>query len=347
MRPESDITIPTSHLGGAAEILGVPIMWAAPIISQGANNQVYRIETEARSFILKFYLETPGDRRDRFHAETSALNFMSMHRIAGVPKIIGSDDNNRLAVMECISGDPIKVTTDKGIEAAINLVRTLYALRTKQNALDLGPASEACMAPINVSEQIAERRRQLETAMAVHPDLRAYLEQKFDPAFTLIKQDAHQLLAKFNIDLETPLTKDHQTLSSSDFGFHNALNNHGQITFLDFEYFGWDDPVRLVSDFLFHPGHRLSEAHKEIFLNASREIFSNNDKNFIPRLEALYPLVGLRWCMILLNEFLPDRLARRRAAGTLGDTPTLLAGQLNKSADLLSTLHETKRVLPH
>ncbi|MDB9702517.1 aminoglycoside phosphotransferase family protein [Rhodospirillales bacterium] len=347
MRPENDILIPNSHLSVAAEILGVPIMSAAPIISQGANNQVYQIETETCSFILKSYPETPGDRRDRFHAETSALNFMSTHHIVGVPKLIGSDESNRLAVMECISGEPIKVTTDKGIEAAINLVRTLYALRTKENALGLGHASEACPAPINVSEQIIERRRRLETAMVVHSDLRAYLEQKFDPAFALIKQRAHQLLAEFSIDLENPLTKYLQTLSPSDFGFHNALNNHGQIFFLDFEYFGWDDPVRLVSDFLFHPGHHLSEVHKEKFLNASVDVFSENNKNFLPRLEALYPLVGLRWCMILLNEFLPDRLARRRAAGTLGDTPTLLAGQLKKSADLLSTLHETKRVLPH
>jgi len=30
------------------------------------------------------------------------------------------------------------------------------------------------------------------------------------------------------------------------------------------------------------------------------------------RVEALYPLFGLKWCMIMLNEFLPNHIERNR-----------------------------------
>ena len=44
-----------------------------------------------------------------------------------------------------------------------------------------------------------------------------------------------------------------QVFSPSDFGFHNALlKDNGKLCFLDFEYFGRDDPVKLMADFIWH-----------------------------------------------------------------------------------------------
>ena len=54
-----------------------------------------------------------------------------------------------------------------------------------------------------------------------------------------------------------------QVLSPSDFGFHNAiLKESGDLVFLDFEYFGRDDPVKLMADFIWHPGMKLSNLQK-------------------------------------------------------------------------------------
>ena len=38
-------------------------------------------------------------------------------------------------------------------------------------------------------------------------------------------------------------------LSPSDFGFHNIVKNKKKLYFLDFEYSGFDDPLKLLSDF--------------------------------------------------------------------------------------------------
>ena len=99
----------------------------------------------------------------------------------------------------------------------------------------------------------------------------------------------------------------------SDFGFHNSLRQFdGSLAFFDFEYFGWDDPVKLTADVLLHPGTTLKPQLRSRFRVAAGEIYGN-DPSFHKRLEALFPLIGLRWVLILLNEFLAH--ARQGGAG--------------------------------
>ena len=75
------------------------------------------------------------------------------------------------------------------------------------------------------------------------------------------------------------------------------------LYFLDFEYFGWDDPIKLICDFFWHPGNNVSKKLKNRFLNKTINLFSKNYKNFKNKLYVLLPLYGLRWCLIILNCF--------------------------------------------
>ena len=149
------------------------------------------------------------------------------------------------------------------------------------------------------------------------------------------------------MSFEHDISPTQRTLSPSDFGFHNALKKpDGSVVFLDFEYFGWDDPVRLVSDFLLHPGMDLSMDLKKKFLSGCLDIFSG-DPEFTFRLKLLYPLIGIRWCMILLNEFLPERWARRQFAGSTNDMHQAQQRQLEKARQMLITIENDKEELFH
>jgi len=129
-------------------------------------------------------------------------------------------------------------------------------------------------------------------------------------------------------------------LSPSDFGFHNAIRGvDGRLTFVDFEYFGWDDPAKLVNDFLLHPGMRLSADCYERFRTGALEIYGEKGA-FATRLALVYPLYGLRWCMILLNEFLPERWEARRRTGVHNDRDAATAGQLEKARQRISTVRQ-------
>ena len=65
------------------------------------------------------------------------------------------------------------------------------------------------------------------------------------------------------------LSPDDCCLSPSDFGFHNALvDDDGQVTFLDFEYAGRDDPAKLVSDFFCQPEIPVPLDYHATFIDA-------------------------------------------------------------------------------
>ena len=66
------------------------------------------------------------------------------------------------------------------------------------------------------------------------------------------------------------------------------------------------------------------------------------------RLEAVYPLFGLKWCMILLNEFLPEALLRRQfAAVTPADHAALQLRQLDKARAMLDGIRREYRAFPY
>ena len=114
------------------------------------------------------------------------------------------------------------------------------------------------------------------------------------------KNRANELWPKDNINKN--LSRKFLTFSPSDFGFHNAIMlKNNTTTFIDFEYFGLDDPVKLISDFLWHPAMSLSFSQKILFTRKFLKIFKN-DPLLKRRLNAAFSLYGVRWCLIILNK---------------------------------------------
>jgi len=59
------------------------------------------------------------------------------------------------------------------------------------------------------------------------------------------------------------------------------------------------------------------------------------------RLRIVYPLYVLKWCTILLNEFLPERLARRKFSFQNGvDERALKHEQLEKARRMLNRIED-------
>lgn len=116
--------------------------------------------------------------------------------------------------------------------------------------------------------------------------------------------------------------------------------------FLDFEYFGWDDPVKMLSDFLLHPAMELTDELKRQF-TAGVLRQCHRDRSLAERLVYLYPLYGLKWCLILLNEFLPEHFRRRQFAATLGDKDRVQEEQLAKARQKLQQVCREYEQFPY
>ena len=109
----------------------------------------------------------------------------------------------------------------------------------------------------------------------------------------------------------------------------------GSLAFLDFEYFGWDDPVKLVGDAVWHPGSRLDRVGRARLLIGSRDIYAD-DTEFGLRLAARLPLLGLRWALIVLADFLPERRERRVRSGSVDSWADVKERQLAKARDFIA-----------
>lgn len=317
----------------------------------GGNSRLYRVDCAARSYALKSYPSSEQDPRDRLSVEFRALSFMRARGITDVPLAVAADGKAALGLYEWIDGSVIDAPTEGDADAALDFLERLHALRGDADAASLPLASEACLSGREIARQV-ERRQQRLRAAAISPegadrDLESFLRDAFVPVFHETLAWAERGYSRCGRDFSAPLPAAARSLCPSDFGFHNVLKRaDGRLFFIDFEYFGWDDPVKLTADFLLHPGTDVAAAVKRRLAAGSREIHSD-DPAFFARLELLYPLFGLRWCMILLNEFLPERWANRVHADDRRNWSEAKRRQLERARALLAAAVESRSEFPY
>lgn len=302
----------------------------------GGNNQLFRVEfAEGAPRALKLYLGEGADRR--LAAEFKGLQFLHRQGVRAIPAPLAADWLAGAALYDWIEGSPVIAPSDVDVLTLADLLLSMQQGRDDEGAKDLPLASAACLSATDLYDQFHNRLARLRLATPDEIELRGFLDQALLPCFQRAWQEASNGFASMEMDVGQRLTQTQLALSPSDFGFHNALRKaDGSLVFVDFEYFGWDDPVKAVSDICWHAGMELDDRHVALFLERVTPFFAAADKCFSVRLKLLYPLLGLIWCLIMLNEFLPDRWQRRAAAGRGGDWETAKARQLHRARLLLN-----------
>lgn len=319
----------------ATELVRAPITSIEPVRA-GGNNRLFRITAaDGARFALKQYPRQASDPRDRLATEFKALEFMRQAGATQVPAPLACDPATGFALYDWIDGQP-PMASASTIDAAIAFTAELRKLSSHEAASTMPIASEACFSPADVVAQVERRFQVLKDAAASHPNLGAFLAGRFAGTAARAIERAKELCRREGVDFDAPIDPSARCLSPSDFGFHNALQRRdGRVVFLDFEYFGWDDPVKLTCDFMLHPGMNLPADLAQQFREGMAGLFGA-ERNFDTRLRACLPLYALRWTMILLNEFLPDRWARRVAAGVQAEHRDVLERQLEKARAMLA-----------
>jgi hypothetical protein len=95
--------------------------------------------------------------------------------------------------------------------------------------------------------------------------------------------------------------------------------------------------VKLTADILLHPGRVLTTPQRRRFRQAAERLY-REDRSFAQRLDAYIQLFGLRWVLILLNEFIPERWQRRLLAGATESWTEAKASQLTRAKQFLAAL---------
>lgn len=324
----------------AAGLLNQDVSRVEPI-GGGGNSRVYRVVgADGQYYALKLYFRSPSDPRDRLGTEFAAYQFLWDHGVRSVPRPLAADRQEGAAVYAYVAGRKIaaqEISTAE-MDAAAEFLEQLQSLAAEPASLRFPPAAEAFFTGpellANLQSRL-DRLREPQPDASRSPALEHFLEETLLPAFQEITawSRGHPW---FGVELP----RAERTLSPSDFGFHNAiLRDDGRWVFLDFEYFGWDDPAKTLCDFLLHPAMRLSVACKQHFARRLLAQFGGHTA-FAQRVGWVYPLFALKWCLILLNEFLPEHFRRRQfASADRGDRQAVQQDQLVKARQMLDQVY--------
>lgn len=296
-------------------------------ILEGRNSEVWLISSKEKKWILKAYHRSECDSRDRIGTEFNFLSFLHKHGTPNVPVPIGMDKRLNCGIYSFIGGKrPLKIT-GAHIRQAAKFIETINIFRGKRGSEVLPKASDACFSISQHIELVDIRMQRLKLKLkGENTPVARFLINELAPAWERLRKRIVSNIPKD--DLGANIGKESWILSPSDFGFHNTLENDGILSFLDFEYAGWDDPAKLACDFICQPELPINKIHAKLFL-ADLMKWLPEKTGFQFRVKMLLPLHRLKWCCILLNEFLPGNLQRRIHAGN--DDRNILSRQLKKT----------------
>lgn len=329
------------QFGMSAETKVIPL-------SGGANSQVYLLEEPGREpVVCKRYFVSANDSRDRQGTEARALDFLDAARVRMAPRLVRVDVRNNVSLISYIAGQPVTRCTENNISEIAEFVNTLIRLSGGDMARRAGfhPASEAFFSAAGVMGNIDLRLERLKSVGAesdVHEACREFIDHSLVPRYAEYCGRCGSVLQEGGMAVNEDIPDAWRVLSPSDVGIHNVIERaNGELAFIDFEFFGWDDPSKMLADFCLHPAMNLPEDLQKVFVDRVVPVLESTGYERL-RAKALFPLFAVKWCCIILNEFVPRDAARRQFSGAnrAEDRAVVLRRQLDKAVALLGSLEE-------
>jgi hypothetical protein len=300
----------------------------------GRNNRVFRVDAGGRQLLLKHYYSDPEDPRDRLAADFGFSSFAWQHGVRVIPEPLAAYPLLGIALYELVEGRRLEAAdiTGQRVDEAVSFIVDLNTHRGAPDAAGLPFAAEACFSVVDHMQCVGARLRRLQRVCdAAANEAAALVHTRLLPLWT-------RLCARADDGMDAAILRAaERCLSPSDFGFHNALLRNDRLVFHDFEYAGWDDPAKLVCDFFCQVERPVSMAFLEAFVD--RVI----DALRLPayhrqRIAVLFPIYRVKWCCIVLNDFLPESARRRAFAGRGADPSDRRREQLQGATQLVEQL---------
>ena len=317
-------------------------------LAGGANNVVVRVEVGGKPLLAKLYFTHARDPRDRLGTEFGMLEFLWRYGVRCVPEPLRMSRAQNLGLYEFVAGARVAPgqVTAADVDQLVDLLAAMWRLRTELGAEKLPSASEAAFTLNGYWVNLEQRLHRVRSALADRPEVAVvveFVERELVPVAGAVLAYLSAKAAELGVGLDDELPPGQRTLSPADHGFHNVLRRaDGRLTFLDFEYAGWDDPAQVIANALLLPEVSLPVEHRGVFV---RGLLARLDgaAGVHARLRLIYPMLALKWSLIMLNEFLPVGGERRTYAGANAETRR--ATQLEKARQQLEVVRESLKAV--
>lgn len=310
-------------------------------IPGGSSNKLFRLEsTNGQQLLLKIY---HNDTRQRLTREFSAIQFLNKQEFKQIPKAYLKNDQYNFGVYSYEQGGnkSDKDISVNDIKLVAEFIASIHMMKKSAITTTFLPAYMACL---SLQDYVNNCLFRLDKYVEhVHSDDIHEKVQQFHQkthAEQAIRELLNNTLKNFTEEqVNQPLSDEEQRLSPVDCGPHNMLfKDNGDIVFLDFEFFGWDDPMREIADFMNHDQTKnISQEKKKIFL----ETYLNRTEvteDFVRRLEVVIRLVAIEWLTIHLYVMTPERIKNRQFAIKDFDVDSYLDEQIEKFNKKMSDL---------
>lgn len=307
-------------------------------LKRDGNNQIYQVSSgQQTKVVLKRYYQSSTDNRNRAQVEFGTLFLLNQHQFKQVPKAIYKHQGDAFAFYQCLDGSvPNSSCHEKQVHLAKEISAFVQQLKRFHDSNNMSEQPLAADARQSFKDYFSKIDQRLSTIIAGCRD---------EPRLNAVKQFAiHRLLpfkaklfshvkgkiASLALSEAAEFSVVSQTLNPSDLGPHNMIESDaGQLFFIDFEYFGLDDPAKMLADLFHHAQEKLS--HQACWF-----IYQNYIKEY-PDIEIRFAivndLIAFEWLLIMLNVANPDALQRRLFANPGLDVEALIEQRLTHAQE--------------
>jgi len=309
-------------------------------LAGGANNRVFKLEFDDRDpLVYKQYFQHPNDPRPRLQTEFSFLEYAWKLGLRNIPQPLKASPTANAALYPFLTGRFVQSTdlNDSLIEQTTSFFLALN--RDKSTGLHLRNSSESCFSFqdfLKITESRIDRLKTIQNKTSIERDVVSFFDQDLLPKWKKIKESTCKAALHPQLSLDSPLPQEARCISPSDFGFHNVLlHESGSLSFIDFEYAGWDDPCKTVCDFFCQPRVPVPEKYFPSVAEAFSSAASNPDA-CMQRIGIIWPVMQMKWCCILLNTF--TQVGKNRRAFSQSEELDRQEKQLSQTKQLLNKI---------
>ena len=278
-------------------------------LSGGINNDVYRVDAQTQSFVLKSYPALETGARDRMKAEVEFLQYTNKAAPSFVPRLIDFDFHKRALLMEFIEGKPFiegQSLSEIQIRDGIRFFETINQDRMAAKKVVSMDAAEGFRKLTDHLNNVEQRISKLTTRHLPidSTDKSSRLLYRLTEEYSTVRQITLTSIDQGRASDEIAL--EHRCISASDFGFHNAIQTVNGVKFIDFEFAGWDDPSKASVDFVLQPRVPVLAKPTSLFKALSRQLVEADEE----RINLLGTILRLKWLCIILSILEPERFDR-------------------------------------
>lgn len=308
-------------------------------INKGMSNKLFTLKNKkGDKLLLKIYYSQDG-----FERETKALSFLNKHGFSNVPKPYYISREDKLAVYsfeEGVSKTSLELNREDIIKMA-SFVASINNIKKQDIDEKFSEASGASFSYQGFIDYAETRLAKFEKGLSdkgLSPLIKEFA--KSEPT-EMVRKKIEALKNSLGKEVITRcIDDDYIRLSSADFGPHNIIfQDNGNLIFIDFEYFGYDDPLMVIAEFAVHDQTmKVPDKLKKLFV---AEYLKKTEwsEEFVGRLPILIKIINLCWMAIFLNSITKKGLKQMVFADKNFNQDEFILRQIAKFKERLDGKH--------